>query len=154
MPVFALNQDRAPICCVKKPVATARHLSDDAVEALLEPLDRLLALDAVASTDAALDTPALGHALALARHAGVKVHAVDADRGVVLEAEIDVLADAETEVASLGKVPLAKLVFLNLQSTLENLLSLGSADCDMHGNLLVTTDTEGTDGVARLAFGL
>jgi hypothetical protein len=62
-----------------------------------------------------------------------------------------VLADAEAEVAGLGEVALAELVFLDLEATLEDLLSLGAADGDVHGDLLVTTDTEGTDGVSGLA---
>lgn len=61
------------------------------------------------------------------------------------------LADSEAEVAGLGEVALAKLVFLDLEATLENLLCLGSADGDVNGDLLVTTDTEGTDGVTGFA---
>ena len=60
-------------------------------------------------------------------------------------------ADTEAEVAGLGEVALSQLVFLDLEATLENLLSLGATDGDVHGNLFVTTDTEGTDGVAGLA---
>jgi hypothetical protein len=84
-------------------------------------------------------------------HAAVEVHAVDTDTGVVLDAQIDVLADTETEVAGLGEVALPQLVFLDLETTLEDLLSLGATDGDVDGNLLVTTDTEGTDGVTGLA---
>lgn len=94
---------------------------------------------------------ALGNALSSAAHADVEVHAVDTDSRVVLDAEIDVLGDTEAEVASLGEVALAQLVLLDLQATLENLLSLGAADSDVNGDLLVTADTEGTDGVASLA---
>lgn len=100
------------------------HLSDNAVEALLEPLDGLLALDLVARADAALAAAAGGDALTLAGHADVEVHAVDTDGGVVLDTKIDVLADTEAEVASLGEVALAQLVLLDLEATLKNLLSL------------------------------
>jgi hypothetical protein len=62
-----------------------------------------------------------------------------------------VFADAETEVASLGKVALAKFIFLDLQSALQDFLSLWSTDSDVYSDLLVTTDTEGTDGVSGLA---
>jgi len=61
-----------------------------------------------------------------------------------------VLRDTETEVTGLGEITLAQLVLLDLQSTLENLLGLGSTDGDVHGNLLVTTDTESSHGVASL----
>ena len=70
--------------------------------------------------------------------------------GVVLDTQVDVLGDTETEVAGLGEVALAELVLLDLEATLEDLLGLGAADGDMDGDLLVTADTEGTDGVAGL----
>lgn len=84
-------------------------------------------------------------------HAAVEVHAVDTDSGVVLDTQIDVLADTETEVAGLGEVALAELVLLDLEATLQNLLGLGATDGDVDGDLFVTADTEGTDGVAGLA---
>lgn len=101
--------------------------------------------------DGGLHAAAAGDALTRAGHAAVEVHAVDTDGGIVLDTKIDVFADTEAKVASLGEVALAEFVFLDLQSTLENLLSLGSSDGDMDGNLFVTTDTEGSDGVTGLA---
>lgn len=100
------------------------RLSDNAIEAALEPPDGLVALDAVGGTDPALHAAAAGDALTRAGHAAVEVHAVDTDGRVVLDTEIDVLADTEAEVASLGEVALAELVLLDLEATLEDLLSL------------------------------
>jgi hypothetical protein len=85
-------------------------------------------------------------------HAAVEVHTVDTNTRVVLDTEIDVLADTEAEVAGLGEVLLSQLVFLDLEATLEDLLGLGATDGNVDGNLFVTTDTEGTDGVAGLAY--
>ena len=86
-------------------------------------------------------------------HDDVEVHSVDTDRRVVLDAQVDVLGDTETEVAGLGEVALAELVLLDLEATLEDLLGLGATDGDVDGDLLVTADTEGTDGVTGLACG-
>lgn len=61
-------------------------------------------------------------------------------------------ADAESEVASLREVTLAQFVFLDLQSTLQDLLCLWASDGDMNSDLFITTDTESSDGVARLAY--
>ena len=85
-------------------------------------------------------------------HAAVEVHSVDTNRRVVLDAEINVFADTEAEVASLREVALAELIFLNLQSTLQDFFSLWSTDGDVNRDLFVTTDTEGSDGVASLAW--
>lgn len=84
-------------------------------------------------------------------HAAEEVHAVDTDRRVILDAQIDVFADAEAEVASLGEVALAELVLLDLEATLEDLLGLGTADGDVDSDLLVSPNAEGTDSVTGLA---
>ena len=84
-------------------------------------------------------------------HAHIEVHAIDTDRRVVLDAQVDVLGDTEAEVASLGEVALSQLVLLNLETTLKNFLGLRATDGDVNGNLFVTTDTEGTDSVSGLA---
>lgn len=108
----------------------------------------------MAGADRALAAAAAGDALTGAGHAAVEVHAVDTNRGVVLDAEIDVLANTEAEVAGLAEVALAQLVLLDLQATLENLLSLGATDGDVDGDLFVAADTEGSDGVAGLAYAM
>jgi hypothetical protein len=108
----------------KETLPATIRLSDDAIEALLEPLDGLVTLDAVAGTDGGLCAAAASDTLTGAGHAAVEVHAVDTNRGVVLDTKIDVLADTEAEVASLGEVALAELVLLDLEATLENFLGL------------------------------
>jgi len=129
----------------------SRLLSDDTLESVLEPLGNLLALDLVSRTNAGLASTALGDTLTRAGHAAVEVHSVDADGRVVLDTEIDMFADTEAEVASLGEVALAKLIFLDFQSTLQDFLGLWSTDSNVHSDLLVTTDTEGSDSVSGLA---
>ena len=84
-------------------------------------------------------------------HAAVEVHAVDTNARVVLDTKIDVLGDTETEVTGLREVALAELVLLDLKTTLKDLLGLGATDGNVDGDLLVTTDTEGTDGITGLA---
>lgn len=69
---------------------------------------------------------------------------------VVLDAQVDVLADTETEVARGGEVALAELVLLDLEAALEDLLGLGATDGDVDGDLFVPPDTESSDGVAGL----
>jgi hypothetical protein len=84
-------------------------------------------------------------------HAAVKVHAVNTDRWVVFDTQIDVFADTKAEVASFRKVSLSQFVLLNLEATFKNFLSLWSTDSNMDSNLFVTTDTECSNSVAGLA---
>jgi len=105
----------------------------------------------VRSTNLGLAPPAPSNTLAGTGHAAVKVHSVNTNSRVVLDSQVNVLGDTETKVASLGEVALAELVLLDLEATLEDFLSLGAADSNVDGNLLVTTDTKCADGVAGLA---
>ena len=102
-------------------------------------------------TNMGLASATLGNTLTRSGHAGVEVHSVNTNSWVVLDTEIDMFADTETEVASLREVALAELIFLNLQSTLQDFLSLWSSDSDVHSNLRVTTDTERSNGISGLA---
>ena len=60
------------------------------------------------------------------------------------------LLDPKTEVARLGEVTPTELVLLHLEASLEDFLSFWPTYCDVHCNLLVTTDTELADCVAGL----
>lgn len=92
--------------------------------------------------------PSLRHPGARASHHDVEVHTEDTDTGVVSGTQIDVLLDTETEVSSLREVSAAQLVLLDLQATLQDLLSLGATDGNVDGDLFVPSNTECSDGVA------
>lgn len=147
LPFFVLSCQS----CRSSAFREKKRLPDNSVEALLEPLDGVVTGDTVGGTDTALGAATTDNTLTGTGHAAVEVHAVNTDTGVVLDTEIDVLGDTETEVAGLAEVALAQLVLLDLEATLKNLLGLGATDGDVDSDLFVTTDTEGTDGVAGLA---
>lgn len=129
--------------------STATH-EDDTVKSLLEPRRGVLLLHPVLRANARLLLLPPRHPCARSAHHNVEIHSENTDTGVVTRTEIDVLLDTETEVSGLREVLAAELVLLDLETTLKNLLCLGAADGDVNGNLLVTTDTECSDGVAGL----
>lgn len=86
----------------------------------------------------------------LAAHDNVEVHAEDADSRIVLDTKIDMLVNTEAKVAGLGEVLFVELVLLDLEATFKNLKRLVAAHCAGNGNLLVTADAEGANGVSRL----
>ena len=102
------------------------------------------------STDPRPFNLTLRHAVPGAAHDDVKVHAKDTDCGVVSRTKIDVFLDPETKVARLGKIAPAELVLLHLEASLEDFLSFRPTDCDVHGDLLVATNTELANCVAGL----
>lgn len=61
------------------------------------------------------------------------------------------LAYSKPEIARRREVLLSQLVFLDLQTTLENFLCFGATDGDMDGDLFVTSNTECADCVAGFA---
>jgi hypothetical protein len=157
----------------EKPPTTAIRLSDGGIVLGLEPLDGISGLDSVRGANGGLGTASFGNAgtwagpgnklsvflipspvriLDVNIHDAVEVHSVDTNSWVVLDSEIDVLGDTETEVTGLGEVALSQLELLDTETTLQDFLSLWTTDGDVDSNLLVTTDTEGTDGVAGLAY--
>lgn len=62
-------------------------------------------------------------------------------------------ADTETKITSIREIFLPQFVFLDFQASLKNFLGFGPADGNMHSDLFVTTNAEGTHGVAGLACG-
>ena len=127
-----------------------RLSKNNTLESVLEPLDGILLGNLVGVADAALSDLAAGDAGTGAGQTNEEVHAVNAGGGIVLDTKVDVLVDAEAEVAGLGEVLLEELVLLDLEATLEDLHGLLSADGDVARDLLVTADAEGTEGVASL----
>ena len=117
-------------------------LSDNTLESCLEPLDGVVTGDLVASSNPGLSPTSSGNSGTWTAHDGVEIHSVDTDRRIVLDTKVDVFRNTESEVAGLAEVLLAQFVFLDLESSLENFLGLGSSHCDVHGNLFVTSDTE------------
>lgn len=84
-------------------------------------------------------------------HAAIEVHSVNTNRRIIFDAQIDMFADAETEIASLREVPPLQFVLFDFQASLEDFFGLGTTDGDMDGNLLVTADTECSNGVSGFA---
>ena len=125
-----------------------RLVQNDSIVRLLEPLHGLLASHLVRIADAAALSLTLAHTATRAGQLHVEIHTEDTGVGIVLDTQIDVLLNTKTEVSGVGEVSLHQLVLLHLQTTLQNLQSLLTTNGGMHGDFLVTTDGEGTDGEA------
>lgn len=121
-------------------------VENDTIVLLLEPLHGFLASHLVRVAKSASLSLSLRHATTGASQLHVEIHTEDTGVGVVLDTQINVLLNTETEVARVREVLLHQLVLLHLQTALQNLQSLLAANGSMDGDLLVTTDGEGTDG--------
>lgn len=103
-------------------------LHHNALELALEPVDSIILGDLVLQSDDTGGMLSPGHAESGADEDDVEVHAEDTGGGIVLEAEIDVLVDAEAEAARLREVGLLKLILLHLEGAIEDLVGLSATD--------------------------
>lgn len=117
---------------------------------MLEPLDGILLLELVVRTDLSLSSLSAGDTVTSTATDNVEVHTINTDIRVVLDTQVDVLVDTEAEVTSVGEVLGLEFVFLDLETSLQNFLSLWSSDGDVDRNLFVSSDREGSDGVSSL----
>ena len=62
------------------------------------------------------------------------------------------LTNPKPKIASLREILLSQFVFLDLKTTLQDFFSFGTTNGDVNGYLLVTADTECSDGVAGFAW--
>ena len=77
----------------------------------------------------------------------VEVHAEDTGEGVILDTKIDVFLDTEAETSGVWEISLLEFSILDLESSLENLISFFSSDSNVHGDFFVSLDAETSDGV-------
>lgn len=110
------------------------------------PVDGIVVGDLVLGTNLSAAALALGNTEPGALEDNVEVDTVDTGGHVVLETEINVLVDTEAEVASVGEVLAAELIGVHLEATLEEVLGTVATDGAVAGDLLTTTDGEGTHG--------
>jgi len=115
-----------------------------------EPFHGLFLRDAMVGSNRALLFAALIDVVTGASQDHVKVQTVNTDARIVFDAKIDMFLKAEAEGSHVGKAILAQLVLDDLETLFQNLFGLGSSDGAVTGDLLVTTDAEGTNGVTRL----
>lgn len=123
---------------------------NDTIKLGLEPVDGLILCNAVVGTELAGSMATTGDAASGALKDNEEVHTVDTNGRIILNAKIDVLLDTETKVAGGREVLGKELVLLDLQASLEDLLSLGATDSAVDGNLFIAADGEGADGVTGL----
>lgn len=114
----------------------------------LEPLHGLFLRDTMRSANLALAALASLDAITFASQNYEEVHAIDTDGWIILDAEINVLVNAETKIASVGEVGTLQLVFLHAQGKLQDFLRLRTSHRAVARNLLITTNTKGTNGKA------
>jgi hypothetical protein len=120
---------------------------DDTIEPLLEPRHRVVLGNPVLEPNARLALLPPRDAHPRSPHDHIKIHTENPDTRVIPRTEIDVLLNPEPKVARVRKVLSSELVLFYFETPLEDLLGFGTADGDVDGDLFVSADREGADGV-------
>ena len=76
----------------------------------------------------------------------VKVHTENTGEWIILDTQINVLLNTETETSSIWEVSFSQFSVLDFKSSFENFVSLVSSDSDVSGDFLVSLNTETSDG--------
>merc|ERR1719322_1135713 len=116
----------------------------------LEPLHSVLLSQAVGEANLADLSSPVSDVHAWPAEDDKEVHAIDTNAWIVLNSQVNMLLDAEAEVAIVGEVLLPQHVLLHLKAPLQDFLGLGSPDCAVNGDFLVSPDTEATNSVTGL----
>ena len=124
-------------------------IDENAIVGCLKPLLGLLLGDLLLLAKTGTAVLALGDAATWAGEDNVKIHTVNTGAGVILNAKIDVLRDAESEVSGVAEVHRLELELFHTKTALDEFQCLFPTDSHMACDLLVTADTKLADGVAR-----
>ena len=89
-------------------------IEDDAALFGLEPLHGLLLHQSVRESNGSDLSASVSDVHASPAQDDVEVHTVDADGGIVLDAQVNVFLDAETEVAVVREILATQFVFTDL----------------------------------------
>merc|ERR1719354_974547 len=114
----------------------------DTIVFLLEPFHRVGFCDSVFESHSGLLSATVGNVVSRSGKHNIEIHSVDTDAGIVLDAEIDVFSNTETEISSFREVASFQLVLFHFQALFKNFFGLGSPNSAMNCNFLITSDTE------------
>ena len=124
------------------------YLQHNALILLLEPLNSVVFGHLLSQANSRSSGLSSGHSSSRSLQDNVKVHTEDTSGRIVLDTQVNVLRDAETEVAGVGEVGRLKFVLLHLQASVQDLGSLLTSNSAVASDLFVSSDTEGSEGVS------
>ena len=76
----------------------------------------------------------------------VEVHAENTGEWIILDAQIDVFLNTETEASSIWEVDFSELSVFDFESSFENFVSFVASDGNVSSHLLISFNTETSDG--------
>lgn len=126
----------------------AHTLHNNALILLLEPSNGVVLGYLVLVADSSGSDLTSGDSVSGSDQHNIEIHSENAGGRIVFKTQIDVLSDTKTKATSTRKVLLLQLILLHLQATVKDFVGLEATDSYVHSDLLVSSDTEGSDSVS------
>ena len=97
------------------------------------------------SSDCAFASSSESDSASWALQNDVEVHAENTGEWIILNSEIDMLLNSESEAASIREILFLELSIFDFQASLEDLIGFITSHCYMDCNLLVSLDAEASN---------
>merc|ERR1712180_465029 len=123
-------------------------LHQNTVILLLKPFHGISLSNSVLEPNSRLLSTTVGDVVTRTSKHNIEIHSIDTNAGIVLYPEINMLSNSESKIPCFGKIATTQFILLHLESLFQNFFCFGSSNSAMDGNLLITTNTKGSYGVA------
>ena len=111
-----------------------------------EPFHGFFLWDSMLGSDSGFASSSKANSASWSFKDDVKVHTENTGEWIILDTQINVLLNTETETSSIWEVGFSQFSVLDFKSSFKNFISLVSSDSDVSGNFLVSLNTETSDG--------
>ena len=78
----------------------------------------------------------------------VEVHAENTGEGVILDSQIDMFLNTESEAAGIREIDFSELSILDFETSFQNFVGFVSSDSYVYGHLFISFNTETSDGIS------
>ena len=96
-------------------------------------------------TDCAFTSSSQSNSASWSLEDDVEVHTENTGEGVILDTQVNVLLDTESEAAGIREISLFQLSVLDLETSLQDFISFVTSDCNMNFDFLVSLDAEASN---------
>ena len=131
--------------CVNKMMDNVSVI-DGTIEFSSEPFHCFVFGDSMFGSNGGFASSSESNSAACSFQNDVEVHTENTSEGIILNAQIDVFLNAETETSSIREVYFSELSVFDFESSFENFVGFVASDCNVSSHLFVSLDTETSDG--------
>ena len=123
-----------------------RSIIDGSIVLLFEPFHSLFFADSMLSSDSAFASSAEANSASWSLEHDVEVHTENTSEGVILNTQINMLLNTESEASSIREISLLEFSILDLKTSFKDFISLITSNGNMNCDFFVSLNAETSDG--------